>query len=222
MTVTVRWFAGAAEAAGRREWIGDVPEGATAGSVVAGLAAANPRLGSLLPRCLLAVDREYVAPETPLRDGAEVAVIPPVSGGQGVPPLCRVGPEPIDPAPLVDHVAHEGAGGIVVFHGTVRGRTAASRTARLEYDAYAEMAEAKLREIAARAEGRWPGVALAMAHRVGALTPGETSVVVAASAPHRDAAFDAARFAIDEIKTVVPIWKKEVLVDGSSFWVEHA
>jgi molybdopterin synthase catalytic subunit/molybdopterin converting factor small subunit len=219
--VRVRFFAAAADAAGRREWVGEVPAGATAGSAVAGLAAGSPRLADLLPRCLLAVDREYVNPGTPLHDGAEVAVIPPVSGGSSE-PLCRIAAEPISADALVAHVAHEGAGGVVVFYGSVRGRTGEDRTVRLEYDAYPEMAEAKLREIAAEAARRWPGTRLALVHRVGTLGPGEVSVVVAASAPHRDAAFEAARFAIDRIKTVVPIWKKEVLADGREFWVDHA
>lgn len=220
MTVRVRLFAGAAEAAGRRDWFEEAPAGATAGWLLAGLAAACPRLASMLPRCLVAVDRSYATTETVLHDGAELAVIPPVSGGEG--PLCRVTGEALSAEALVAHVDHPGAGAIVVFHGNVRARTGADETVRLEYEAYPEMAEAKLAEIASEAGRRWPGCRLAMAHRIGTLGPGETSVIVAVSAPHRSAAFEAARFAMDEIKTVVPIWKREVLADGRTFWVEHA
>lgn len=230
MRIQVRLFAAAAEAAGQREWSEEMPAGATAGDLLAALAERFPGLRGLLPRCAVAVDREYQGRDCRLHDGAEVAIIPPVSGGStGEPawePLCRIVGEPIDPAPLMAHVSHEGAGGIAVFAGTVRGVTSqegeAYRTAALEYEAYAEMAEAKMREIAAEAAARWPGVRLAMVHRVGRLLPGETSVLVAASAPHRDDAFSACRFAIDRIKTVVPIWKKEVLEDGRTFWVNHA
>jgi molybdopterin synthase catalytic subunit len=177
-----------------------------------------------LPRCLVAVDRTYAGSETTLHDGAELAIIPPVSGGtsDSEAPFCRVSPEPINVAALLERVSHGGAGGVVIFLGNVRGRTGTVSTERLEYEAYPEMAESKLSEIMASATDRWPGVRLAVAHRVGVLGPGETSVVVAASAPHRDAAFEAARFTIDQLKTIVPIWKKEVLADGRSFWVDHA
>ena len=221
MRVTVRLFASAAEAAGYREWSGEATEGRTVGSLVAELAAASPRFAELLPRCLLAVDREYVQGDAPLHDGAEVAVIPPVSGGE-YEPLCRIQGDALEAAPLIAHVSHAGAGGVVVFYGNVRGVTDADETIRLEYEAYPEMAEAKLREIAAAASERWPGVRLAVAHRVGVLAPGETSVIVVASAPHRGDAFEASRYAIDQIKTIVPIWKKEVLKGGRTFWVDHA
>src|SRR5207253_3364147 len=104
--------------------------------------------------------------------------------------------------------------------GTVRDRSRGKRVRHLEYEAYAEMAEAKMREIAARLEREHGPVRVAMHHRVGDLAIGDVAVIVAAAAPHRDAAFAAARAAIDELKSIVPIWKKEHTEDGA-IWIEE-
>ena len=114
------------------------------------------------------------------------------------------------------------AGGIVVFLGTVRDQSRGKRVRHLEYEAYAEMAEAKMREIARALEATHAPLRLALHHRVGDLAIGEIAVIIVAAAPHREAAFTAARAAIDELKRVVPIWKKEYTDDGAVWIEEHA
>jgi molybdopterin converting factor subunit 1 len=214
--IEVRLFAGAAEAVGARRLRLDLPEGATAADCLAALAV---RGGDVLRRCRVAVDRRLVAPEAPLPEGAEVAVLPPVSGGALR--LCRVGPEPIRAEELLAAVADPDLGGNVLFLGTVRGRTGAERTEELEYEAYEEMAEETLRRLADEAARWWPGVRLALVHRTGPVPPGEGAVGVAAAAAHRGDAFAAARFCIERLKRELPVWKRERGPDGRSRWVEH-
>ena len=111
-------------------------------------------------------------------------------------------------------------GGIVTFVGAVRGESRGQPIRHLEYEAYPGMAERAMQEICDEAAAKWPGVRVAMAHRTGRLEVGELAVVVSAAAPHRAEAFEACRFAIDALKERVPIWKKEVAVDGA-WWVEE-
>jgi len=125
----------------------------------------------------------------------------------------------IDYAMLGEFVRSHQAGGVVLFLGTVREMTAGRQTVALDYEAFPEMAEAKLAELEAEARGRWPIVEAAIVHRLGHLELGDVSVAVAVSTPHRGDAFDAARFLIDRLKEVVPIWKKENWSDGSTEWV---
>lgn len=126
---------------------------------------------------------------------------------------------PIDYHRLVDDVQSRQAGAVVLFLGTVRETTGARQTASLDYEAYPEMAQRKLAELEAEARRRWPVLEAALVHRLGHLGLGEVSVAVAVSCAHRDDAFEAGRFLIDEIKRVVPIWKKENWADGTSEWV---
>jgi molybdopterin synthase catalytic subunit len=127
--------------------------------------------------------------------------------------------EEIDYAALTEKVRRKDCGGVVLFLGTVRELTAARRTSALDYEAYIEMAEKKLSEIEQEIRSRWPVGDIMLVHRLGRLEPGEISVAVAVSCPHRAEAFDACRYAIDRIKQVVPIWKKENWADGDAEWV---
>ncbi len=126
---------------------------------------------------------------------------------------------PIDFAALTESVRSTQAGAVVLFLGTVREMTHGRQTVALDYDAYPEMAEAKLRELEAEARSRWPVIEAGIVHRLGHLELGDVSVAVAVSCPHRHQAFDAGRFLIDRLKEVVPIWKKENWSDGSTEWV---
>ncbi|MCE9666757.1 molybdenum cofactor biosynthesis protein MoaE [Myxococcus stipitatus] len=119
---------------------------------------------------------------------------------------------------VVEAVGGEAYGGLVTFGGSVRNETKGRRVLRLEYEAYAPMAEKKLAEIGAEAAAKWPGVRLAIVHRVGVLVPGELAVVIAAAAPHRKEAFRGCEYAIERLKQDVPIWKKEFFEDGE-VWV---
>jgi len=126
---------------------------------------------------------------------------------------------PIDAAAAIEAVRSPAAGAVVVFFGTAREMTGGRRTRALDYEAYPEMARAKLAELEQEARGRWPLTECALIHRLGHLAIGEVSVAVAVSSAHREPAFEAARWLIDRIKHVVPIWKKEHWADGTSDWV---
>lgn len=125
----------------------------------------------------------------------------------------------IDYAALTESVRSDQAGAVVLFLGTVREMTDGRQTVALDYDAYPQMAEAKMAGLEAEARERWPVVEAAIVHRLGHLELGDISVAVAVSAPHRNQAFEAGRFLIDELKIRVPVWKKENWADGSTEWV---
>lgn len=127
--------------------------------------------------------------------------------------------DPIDTHALTEAVRSPQAGAVVLFLGTVREFTAGRQTVALDYEAYAEMAVRKMEELIARARTQWPIVHAAIVHRLGRMELGDVSVAVAVSTPHRHQAFDAGRFLIDQLKIVVPIWKKENWADGTTEWV---
>ena len=128
---------------------------------------------------------------------------------------------PIDPEALRRHVAAPSCGAVVLFLGDTRDHFDGRLVQSLEYEAYAEMAIPVMKEIGGEIQARWPGARVAMIHRLGAVPIGETSVVIAVATPHRDAAYKASRYAIDELKQRVPIWKKEIYDDGSA-WKANA
>jgi molybdopterin synthase catalytic subunit len=214
--ITVLYFAAARERAGLSREPLEVPEGASVRDVLALLTGRHPALAPLLPHLRVAVDQEFVGPDAPVRAGAEVALIPPVAGGS--PGLFSVVDRPLRLEEVVEAVGGEAYGGLVTFSGSVRNQTKGRRVLRLEYEAYAPMAEKKLAEIGGEAAAQWPGARLAIVHRVGTLVPGELAVVIAAAAPHRKEAFRACEHAIERLKQDVPIWKKEFFEDGD-VWV---
>jgi len=171
---------------------------------------------------LYAVNKEYADPDRPLVDGDEVALIPPVSGGDASIPTVLVSDKTLSVDDAIAAGRDDGWGGVVVFLGTVRDSSRGKRVTHLEYEAYPEMAEEKMREIAVKLEKKYAPCRLVLHHRVGDLAIGDIAVVIVAGAPHRDAAFKAAREAIDELKTIVPIWKKEHSDDGAVWIEDHA
>ena len=220
--VLVRLFASYREAAGRGHFSLELPDGATVRDAIARILAEHPLVAEGR-RVVIALNREYVTLDAKLSDGDELALIPPVSGGDArTLAAIAVSEAPLSVDDALAFVRDDAFGGVVVFLGTVRNRSRGKRILRLEYEAYAEMAEAKMREIAARLEREHAPLRIVMHHRVGDLAIGDVAVVVAAAAPHRDAAFAAARAAIDELKTIVPIWKKEHAEDGAVWIEEHA
>ncbi len=136
--------------------------------------------------------------------------------------MIRLTHDIIDYHALTEFARRQDCGAVVLFLGTVRDRTEGKVTSALDYEAYPAMAEKKMAEIEADARTRWPIGEIAMVHRLGHLKVGEVSVAVAVSCPHRGDAFDAGRHAIDRLKELVPIWKKENWADGSSDWVHPA
>lgn len=127
--------------------------------------------------------------------------------------------DPIDYHALTESIRSPGSGAVVLFLGTVRELTGGRRTVALDYEAYPQMAETKLAELEAAARSRWPIDRVGIVHRLGHLDLGDISVAVAVSCPHRQQAFEAGKFLIDELKVSVPIWKKENWDDGSTEWV---
>jgi molybdopterin converting factor subunit 1 len=201
MRLTVRLFAGLRERAGAPELAIDLPEVATVADLLVAL-----RGGPLdLPRrsFIVAVNREYANPDVPLAATDEVALIPPVSGGDDVVRRARITPDPITPGPLIELVRDPRAGAVVVFEGVTR------QVDQLSYEAYAEMAEPMLCAIAGEEAERHGLCAVAVEHRVGVVALSEPSVIVAASGPHREEAFAGARAVIDRLKAEAPIFKRE-------------
>ncbi len=133
--------------------------------------------------------------------------------------ICRITDSPIDAQELIQAVQTPADGAVCVFYGVVREDSRRKKVRYLEYDAYPEMAEKKMREILDEARARWPDQRFAIVHRIGRLAIGEASVVIAVGSPHRAESFEACRFIIDRVKQDVPIWKKEVFTDGEA-WVE--
>ena len=213
MALTLLYFAGARDAAGTsRETLENPP--ATVGALRRLLVERHPALARVMPGCRIAVDEELADDAAPLPDRAEVAVLPPVSGGAGPFALSE---GPLDLGELVRAVRGTARGAVVTFTGEVRAESKGKRVVRLEYEAYPAMAERKLREIGERV-GREHGAEVAIVHRLGRLEPGEAAVVIACAAPHRTPAFRACEAAIELLKKDVPIWKREVFEDGSE-WV---
>jgi molybdopterin synthase catalytic subunit len=222
MHVRVRLFASAREAAGVGHIQLELPPVATVQDAIAAITTQHPLVGEIR-QMVIARNRDYVGLDAPLAEGDELALIPPVSGGAvSATDRILVSPAPLSIDAAIDAVRGPDAGGIVVFLGTVRDTNRGKRVRHLEYEAYAEMAEAKMREIGAALERAQAPLRIALHHRVGDLAIGETAVIIAAAAPHRDAAFAAARAAIDELKRVVPIWKKEYTDDGAVWIEDHA
>lgn len=216
--VKVRFFAATADAAGRRQVEGDWA-GLTPPQLVKVLQEQFPNLVRLAPALAIAVNREYATDEQILQDGDEVALIPPVSGGAvGEKPLFEVTDAPLSADEVAARVTNPYSGATLVFVGTVREWTKGKRTILLEYEAYPEMAVAQMQVIGREIEERWPGTGVAIVHRVGRLEVTEASVIIAVATPHRADAFDACRHAIERLKQIVPIWKKEIWEDGEE-WV---
>lgn len=214
MRVPVRLFAGLRERAGAASIDVEVPEPATVGGLLAALGATP--LGSLPPRsCIVAVNREYADEAQPIAAGDEIALIPPVSGGEDGAPLVRraaIVSAPPDLAALSAAVRDARAGAVVLFEGVTR------QVEALHYEAYAEMAAPRMAAIAAEEAARHGLCAVAVEHRIGRVPLSEPSVVIAVSAPHRAEAFAGARAVLDRIKAEAPIWKQEQ-EGGRAEWV---
>jgi molybdopterin synthase catalytic subunit/molybdopterin converting factor small subunit len=204
--VSVRLFAGLREQAGRGKLELDGVERVDDVWPKLGL-------GDEPPGLLYAVNRVYVERTQELRDGDEVALIPPVSGG-----AFRITAEPLDPSAVVREVASDEAGAVATFLGTVRRHSRGRTVLYLEYEAFEEMAEEMLASLAAELTARHDLQAVAIHHRIGRVAIGEPSVAIAVSAAHRQAALTACREAIDTLKETIPLWKKE-FYEGGEEWL---
>jgi molybdopterin synthase catalytic subunit/molybdopterin converting factor small subunit len=214
MRVTVLFFGVLKEMLGGESQMLDLPPGARVDAVLGHYSALLPQQATLWPSLAVAVNRSYAVGGCLLRDGDEVALLPPVSGGTSA-PIVSLAREPIDSASLAAAVKQGEDGAVVVFDGIVRNNTRGRRTLYLVYEAYEEMALRMMQELARQAVAGHAVRQVALVHRLGRLEVGETSVLIAVSSAHRAQAFEACRWLIDTLKKTVPIWKKEHFEDGA-------
>jgi molybdopterin synthase catalytic subunit len=210
-----------------KDWRGaaavvQLPEGATVGALLDVLRAQKPALP--LRGIAVSVNAEYAAAGQVLREGDEVGLLPPVSGGaagaandpdEDEAPVVALTRERIDAEALVRTAKRGEDGAVVVFDGIVRNHTRGRETLYLDYEAYEEMAAKQMRELVAQARTRFGVRQVTMIHRLGRLEVGETSVLIVVASAHRAAAYEASRWLIDTLKKTVPIWKKETFADGA-------
>jgi MoaE-MoaD fusion protein len=231
MKISVLFFGVLKDLAGRRDETVELPDGARVCDLLVHFAQGAPRLEAMLPSLAISVNREYAGMDRALREGDEVALLPPVSGGapdtersrgeirdnvrdrlqDGV----RLVREPIDSEAVVRKLQQPSDGAVVIFTGVVRNSTRGRRTLYLDYEAYEAMALPQMESLAAEAAQRFAVRGVSIVHRLGRLEIGEASVLIVVAAAHRGAAFDACRWLIDTLKKTVPIWKKEFFEDGA-------
>jgi len=225
MAVTLLYFSTLRTRAGSARETLDLPEPITVARLRQMLAERHPALAEALPSSVVAVNHDFAFDESTIADGDEVALFPPVSGGvEPGPTVFHLTQDPIELNTLLAGLTLPTTGAACVFTGVVRGETRRGEghtTAALEYEAYRTMAEAKMRQVAEEIRERWPTVeGIAIVQRLGRLDPGTPTVLIACTAAHRDTGvFEAARYGIDRLKQIVPVWKKEIGPDGE-VWVE--
>jgi len=228
MRIRVLFFATLKDIVGVRQLQVDMPVGATIGDLLTHLEATYPRMKDYRPVVLTAVNEDYVDQRAQIRDGDEVAIFPPVSGGEVQSEaliinrpgeIYQITRDPIDAQKVARQMLRGEDGAICIFEGVVRNNSKRKRTLYLVYEAYETMALKKLEEIGIFVRQAWEIDGVALVHRLGHLDIGATSVAVIITSPHRRPAFDACHYAIDKLKKVVPIWKKEFFEDGE-VWVE--
>ena len=223
--INVLFFATLKDLAGERRVELEIEDGLRVAGLRRRLAEQYPRLGPALGTALVSINREFAFDEDAVPPGAEVALFPPVSGGSAdYPAIFMITESALDLDSLVAQITLPSTGAACIFTGMVRGVTRRAHpheTVYLEYEAYQPMAEAKMRQVAEEIRARWPSVeGIAIVQRVGRLDPGTPTVLIACTAAHRDTGvFEAARYGIDRLKEIVPVWKKEVGPHGES-WVE--
>ncbi len=221
--ITIKLFAILKDKAGRDELLID-SHSSTVSELLKEVSAEYPALSESIScgRFLTSVNQEFVKGDAPVKDGDEVAIMPPFSGGSGARGrVCiQEGPFSLDEEIGRLKQASPSIGAIVTFLGTTRDISGGKGVAKLEFEQYPGMAEKKLGEIRARAIQEFGVIEVTIIHRTGVLPVGENIVLIAVAAGHRDEAFKACRFCIDELKRITPIWKKETTPDGE-IWVEE-
>ncbi len=216
--VTIKLFARLRTVVGSGDLERELNDGATVDDLLKVLQAEFPRLTDLSAPTIISVNQEFATPASPLHDGDEVAIFPPVSGGADA---FRITFDPISVDQVAQSVVHPHAGAVVTFTGVVRNVSDGKEVAHLEYEAYEEMAIAKMEQVAQEVRSQWPQIIdIAIVQRIGHLEVDDPAVVIAVSSGHRhEGCFEACSYAIDRLKQIVPIWKKEVGPSGEE-WVE--
>jgi molybdopterin synthase catalytic subunit/molybdopterin converting factor small subunit len=217
--ITTLLFGQAREMVGAASLEMEVAQPATVASAFAALTDGHPKLAAMERSLLFAVNEEYAGREQALHDGDCLAVLPPVSGGAGE-DVCEITRQPIDIASLRARLLAGESGAVVVFDGVARNHTKGRRTRFLEYEGYEAMALKTMAQIIAEVHEQWPINRVGIIHRLGRIDISESSVVIVVTSAHRRVAFEACQYAIDRLKKIVPIWKKEYFEDGE-VWVEN-
>jgi molybdopterin synthase catalytic subunit/molybdopterin converting factor small subunit len=220
MKIRLLAFASAGDALGAGELELELPDGSRVADLRSRLATDFPRLAPLWPRLAVAVDGRLAAGEQILADGSEVALLPPVSGGSEE-AKAELVDGPIDADSVMSRVRGPGRGAVVLFLGTVRDHHAGRPVEKLTYSAYRSMAHDILACIVADLERASPDLHAAIVHRLGEVPAGEPSVAIAVAAPHRSAAYEASRTALERLKSEAPIWKLEHYAAGDAAWREE-
>lgn len=218
MDVTVRYFAMVREVMGRGVEVRSVQDEATVGSLVDQLVDEQPLLAPMRGSTMIMVNESYASPDRVLAAGDEIALIPPVSGGGDFRRRFWVQEEPLDPKAVESLVDDPGTGALVTFVGRVRDNARGQGVDALVYEAYPSAAVRMMEQIGGEIGERWGIHHVAIAHRTGRLLVGEASVVIAVASAHRADAFAACHYAIDRLKEIVPVWKKEHYADGA-VWI---
>jgi MoaE-MoaD fusion protein len=228
MDVQILLFATLKERAGTARLTLDVDSPATVADVRQALIARYPEMDVNVEHAIASLNHDFATDADPVNAGDEVAFFPPVSGGNGTtekPELFALPDQPINHDDVIAAITTPATGAVALFSGMVRGETHKAghlpHTQHLEYEAYEPMALAKMRQVAAEIREQWPLVqGIAILQRIGKLDVGQNTVLIACSAAHRDqGCFEAARYGIDRLKEIVPVWKKEVSTDGEQ-WIE--
>lgn len=230
MHVRVLAFASASDALGAAEREIELPDGSDVAALRAELVRRHPELDALWSRLAVAVDGVIAGPGAPIPDGAEVALLPPVSGGSAAAAEAPTTSERfraaltdgrIDTSTVIEAVASPTRGAVLLFLGTVRNHHGGRPVELLTYSAYRSMAEERLLRIVREIEAEGDDLALAIVHRLGEVPAGEASVAIAAASSHRAAAYEASRRALERLKKEVPIWKRELYAGGEEAWREE-
>lgn len=225
--VKLLFFASLKDIVGSRQLDFEVPSGATVNDLLERLEARYPGLRPYRSIVLTSLNEDYVDRSTVVSDGDEVAIFPPVSGGASSGPVIadrprevyRLTREAIDAREIADMILRPEDGALCIFEGVVRNNSKGKTTRYLEYEAYETMALKTMEEIGEFVRSAWEIGCVAIVHRLGRMEIGETSVAIIITSPHRRASFDACEYAIDRLKKIVPIWKKEFFEDGE-IWIE--
>lgn len=224
MHITIRLFAGLAEVIGTSSLTFHATENPlTAGRLKELLSASYPDAASQIATSLIAIDREYAPDDSIVTESAEVALIPPVSGGEPgsinettSDGLYNITDQPLNAEELLNLVLDVNHGASLLFIGTTREMTGEQRTSALHYEAYIPMALSKLKEIGDEVLTRW-NARCAISHRIGLVGLKEASVIIAVSTPHRDTCYEASRYAIEKLKQTVPVWKQDINESGKQW-----
>ncbi|MBD0382729.1 molybdenum cofactor biosynthesis protein [Paenibacillus sedimenti] len=216
MRIHIRLFAGLVDLLGTSVLTFDIDQDSISIEQLKQLIADRyPHARAQLAPCFIAKNQTYANEQELVTESDELALIPPVSGGQ--PSYYEITYDTIDVAEVTSKVNHPDHGASIAFIGTTREMTYGQRTVLLEYEAYEPMALKTMAAIGEEIDQRWPGTLCAITHRLGAVAIAEASVVIAVSSPHRASCYDASRYAIERLKQMVPIWKKEIWEDGSEW-----